>query len=71
MRVESPGEFLETITLIEKAWEDAVQELSNMIVSGSIWNGPTPLGSYLEKITIRIVFLNLEKIRIRHPFLKV
>ena len=71
MRVGSRGECLKNITLIEKVWEDALPGLSNMIVNGSIWNSPTPLGSYLGKITIRIVFLNLEKIRIRHPFFKV
>ena len=55
MRVGSRGAFLKKITLIEKAWKDALQGLSNMIVSGSIWNSPTPLGSYLEKIRIRLV----------------
>ena len=57
MRVESCGAFLKKITLIEKAWKDALQGLSNMIVSGSIWNSPTPLGNYLEKIRIRLVLL--------------
>ena len=55
MRVVSRGEFLKQITLIERAWEDVVQGLSNMIVSGGIWNSPTPLGSYLEKIRIILV----------------
>ena len=55
MRVESCGAFLKKITLIEKAWKDALQRLSNMIVSGTIWNSPTPLESYLEKIRIRLV----------------
>ena len=43
--VGSHGEFLKDITLIEKAWEDVVQGQRNMIISRSIWNGPTPLGS--------------------------
>ena len=55
MRVGSRGECLKNITLIEKVWEDALQGLSNMIVNGSIWNSPTPLGSYLGKIRIRLV----------------
>ena len=55
MRVGSRGEFLKQLTLIERAWEDVVQGLSNMIVSEGIWNSPTPLGSYLEKIRIRLV----------------
>ena len=55
MRVGSRGEFLKQITLIEEAWKDVVQGLSNMIVSGGILNSPTPLGSYLEEIRIRLV----------------
>ena len=55
MRVGSRGECLKKLTLIEKVWEDALQGLSNMIVTGSIWNSPTPLGSYLGKIRIRLV----------------
>ena len=55
MRVGSRGEFLKQLTLIERAWEDVVQGLSNMIVSEGIWNSPTPLGSYLGKIRIRLV----------------
>ena len=60
MRVGSRAEFLKQLTFIERAWEDIVQGLSNMIVSGGIWNSPTPLGSYLEKIRIRLVlFISL------------
>ena len=55
MRVGSRGEFLKQITLIERAWEDVVQGLSDMIVSAGIWNNRTPLGSYLEKIRITLV----------------
>ena len=56
--VGSRGEFLKKMALIEKAREDTVQGLSNMIVSGSIWNSPTPLRSYLESIRIRFVLFN-------------
>ena len=60
MRVGSRAEFLKQLTFIERAWEDVVQGLSNMIVSGGIWNSPIPLGSYLEKIRIRLVlFISL------------
>ena len=55
MRVGSRGECLKHITLIERAWEGVLQGLSDMIVSGGIWNSPTPLGSYLEKNRIRLV----------------
>ena len=33
MLVASRGEFLKQITLIEEAWKDVAQGLSNMIVS--------------------------------------
>ena len=55
MLVASRGEFLKQITLIEEAWKDVAQGLSNMIVSWAILNSPTQLGSYLEKIRIRLV----------------
>ena len=60
MRVGSPGESLKTITLIEKAWEDSVQELNNMIVSGIIQT-VTPIGSYLEKNQNKNRFFKLRK----------
>ena len=50
MRVGSRGEFLKK-KYIDR--EDAVQGLSNMIVSGAF--GAVPHGSYLEKIIIRLV----------------
>ena len=53
MRVESCGTFLKKITLIKKA----PGKTSYMIVSGSIWDSPTPLESYLEKIRIRLLLL--------------
>ena len=53
MRIGSRGVFLKKNSLIEKACEDAVQGLSNMIVSGAF--GAVPHGSYLEKIRIRLV----------------
>ena len=52
MRVRSRGEFLKK-NHIDR--EGVGRRRTRMIVSESIWNCPTPLGSYLQQIRIRLV----------------
>ena len=50
--------------------EDLGRRRTGMIVSGSIWNSPTPTGSYLEQIRKRLVLFKSNRSR-RLPYCEV